>query len=261
MRLLVALVATAVWGQTSTNVAVPRTWDVERLTSYELPLAVRSVTPVHISPQRYYAIPAETIYRTYPRHSRGKTDEEYFAWLRQQEPEVISAEPSRILTKEEWVRIGKAVFEWPATITPAERPIGATTRLVIREKGKIEFGNAACYGCHARYLPDGTVIPGAQVNIQLVWAARQSNPQAPAATTRLRQTNEWATPWFTPDPNAVPDDMPAATFTQLFVRSPNQAPRGGTSPFAPAKVPDLIGIADGSIWTILVWANIAILGT
>ena len=35
---------------------------------------------------------------------------------------------------------------------------------VIRERGKLETGEASCAECHSRVMPDGTVIRGAQGN-------------------------------------------------------------------------------------------------
>jgi hypothetical protein len=45
---------------------IPRTWKDAAVAVFEVPLAKPKYSPVHISEEQYYKIPARTIYRTYP---------------------------------------------------------------------------------------------------------------------------------------------------------------------------------------------------
>jgi hypothetical protein len=132
----------------------------------ELPLATPEASAVHISAERYYAIPEMEIYKTYPPRMLGKTDAEYRVWLREQEPRRIRVEG--LASKEDWIRAGEAVFDWPSTFT-GEPPPGVSLRVAIRTKGKIEFGGLNCSSCHTRRLEDGREIRGAQMNLAARW--------------------------------------------------------------------------------------------
>lgn len=224
---------------------IPKVWDEAALRSMELPLATPSASPVHISAERYYAIPPLTIYKNYPFQVPGKTQEEYFAWLREQEPEIIRFDTSVLRSKEDWIRAGKYAFETALQSRTEPIPSFPAQRIVIREKGKLEFVDPGCAGCHERHLSDGTVIRGAQENRQWFWN-RRSGPVAPEILARVRQLvfPEFATPWLKPDPNLLSEDVSDETLQRLLLRSPAPGPRFGSSLFAPVVMPDLIGVKD-----------------
>lgn len=222
---------------------IPKTWDEEALRTMELPLATPEASPVHISAERYYSIPEMVVYKTYPRHMPGKTEDEYFVWLRQQEPEVIGSDAAALPSKDAWIRAGKAVFEWPGVISGTDSA-GTAARIVIRTKGKIEFGVASCSHCHSRVMDDGSEIPGAQMNLASRWKGPSPNTAAYLATAKRRLPIELSTPWLQPDPNGLPDNLPTATFARLLTRVPSLAPRFHTSFWSPANIPSLIGVRD-----------------
>lgn len=216
---------------------IPKVWDEEALRTFELPLATPEASPRHISAERYYAIPEQEVFQSYPLTMPGKTEEEYLAWLREQEPRRIDTAGLR--TKEEWIGAGRAVFAWPGGIIPSSR--GATT-IVIRQKGKIEYGNLNCAGCHTRVLDDGMEIPGAQVDAARLWRdATPPTQQSLAAFVKGRGTGLDA-PWLTPDPNAIPAEL--EIFARLRTRVPGIAARFHSSLWSPANTPSLIGVRD-----------------
>ncbi|MDX1981522.1 MAG: hypothetical protein SFV51_14740 [Bryobacteraceae bacterium] len=223
---------------------IPRTWDEEAMRTLEVPLATPEVSPRHMPAERYYAIPEYTVYKTYPRHIPGRNDAEYFAWLREQEPVVILADLPRVRTKADWIEAGEAVFHWPSSIRQVEGA-GESNRLVVRAKGKIEYGSAGCSFCHTRVLDDGTEIAGAQMNMARSWRERRPPTERDlAGFLASRTTGDLDAPWLKPDPNLVPPTLPLAIFASLRTRPPGPGPRFHTSLWSPVNMPSLIGVAD-----------------
>ncbi|MEP7364606.1 MAG: hypothetical protein ABI972_15225 [Acidobacteriota bacterium] len=241
---LFALFATAAFAQRFVPV-IPKVWDEEALRTMELPLATPGASPVHISAERYYAIPPLTVYKTYPFQVPGRSQEEYFAWLREQEPATIRFDSEALRTKDDWIRAGKYAFETVETYSPEPRQAGSTQRIVIREKGKLEFSGAGCAGCHERYLDDGTIIQGAQENRAKSW--KRSPVPLPAGVLealRERTFPDFATPWLKPDPNLLGTNVTDETLQRLLLRPPAPGPRFGSSVWSPVAMPDLIGVRD-----------------
>lgn len=239
------LLAALAWAQTPFRAEIPRTWDDEAMRTLEVPLATPEASPVHISAERYYAIPEYTVYRTYPkRDPGGKSDEQYLAWLREQEPESVLADPAKLRTKADWIRVGKAVFNWPGTISPAAVS-SEDAVIVIRKKGQIEYGVLSCSFCHVRRMDDGSEIVGAQMNLPRAWRTAQPATAKSFETFRAsRGSDDLTAPWLDPDPNGFPASLPLATFINLRTRMPSIAPRFHTSLWSPANMPSLIGVAD-----------------
>ena len=125
---------------------------------------------------------------------------------------------------------------------------------VIRERGKLEIGEVSCAECHSRVMPDGTVIRGAQGNrpIEQVAflgladdAAKAEDKEKFLAGCPTGTAQHFAAPWLRPDPNARLEQFSAAEIEAVHFAIPAGVfARQGTSPFSPAKLPDLIGIKE-----------------
>jgi hypothetical protein len=125
---------------------------------------------------------------------------------------------------------------------------------VVRERGKVETGEASCAECHSRVLADGSVIRGAQGNrpiekIKLLGLAADvaaaRDPEAALADARAGERTLFGAPWLRPDPQARLDRFSAAEIEAAHAAIPSGVfARQGTSPFSPAKLPDLIGIRE-----------------
>ena len=224
---------------------IPKTWDEVALRTTEIPLATQSAWPVHISAERYYAIPPLAVYKIYPFQVPDKTQEQYFAWLREQEPEIIRFDSAALRTKEDWIRAGKYAFETPVQSRPEAIPSFPAQRILIRVKGKLEFIVPGCAGCHERHLSDGTVIRGAQENRLWFWN-RSPGPRSAdiLAVLRERTFPDYATPWLKPDPNLLGQNVTDETLQRSLTRTPAPGPRFGSSVWAPVVMPDLIGVRD-----------------
>ena len=71
------------------NPTVPRTWDMEALSSLEVPLADPSYSPKHISAEEYYRLPVRPISKSYAMYDPDHEPPGYRDWLRRQDPIVL----------------------------------------------------------------------------------------------------------------------------------------------------------------------------
>ncbi len=254
---------------------IPRTWDEQALASLEVPLADPTHSPTHISAEDYYRLPVRPIYKSYPAYDVDHEPAGYRDWLRRQEPVVLwddGAHRPKLETEADWIKAGEIVFDAPVLFFPGltstaeesrafdaktgdlndSRGISPFADYVIRERGKVEFGEASCRECHTRVMPDGTIIKGAQGNrpVERVAylgladdAAKAEDKEKFLAAVRLGQRRSFAAPWLRPDPNARLEQFSAAEVEAIHFAIPAGVfARQGTSPFSPAKLPDLIGI-------------------
>jgi hypothetical protein len=252
---------------------IPTTWDARELASFELPLVQADRSARHASPDYYYKLAVRPIYKSYPIYAPGREPAGYMDWLARQEP-ALAFDASTLTTEADWIAAGEAVFEAPlgygATFkVPAVRdrgwyernaiPIAADgvmpfSRYVIRKKGIVETGSGSCLMCHARVMPDGSLLKGAQGNFpadRIVaynmrqQAAGATDPAALLDGIRLGQRTFFSMPWLTPDPVARVGTMSLDEIARVYEAIPPGATtRVNLSLFAPAQIPDLIGIRD-----------------
>jgi hypothetical protein len=242
---------------------IPKVWDDAEVTRFELPLVARDRSPRYMSAKEYYALKVRPIYKTYPVYAPGQEPAGYRESLLQKEPEIIF-DPSKLRTKEDWIRAGQIVFESQTSfrpapaqpevdpllpiskegILPAFRPGG---RYVIRKKGVLEVGVNACADCHTRVMPDGSFFEGGQgvTDRPVRQATLLSLRNDSALATRVEQ--DWVlfgAPWI----------MTKEAFTQALTRDkflqqieanhPGVMSRQGTSRSTPPHIPSLVGIED-----------------
>ena len=224
----------------------------------------------------YYRIPVRPIYKSYPKYHPDREPRGYRETLRQQEPVVLwddGAHRPKLLTEADWIKAGEIVFNAPVLFSPQtdgleemrkfiantgdlydKNGISPFAFYVIRERGKLEIGEVSCAECHSRVMPDGSVIRGAQGNrpIEQVafWglaevAAKAEDKEKSLTEIRQAERVAFAAPWLRPDPNGRLDHFSAAEIEAIHFAIPAGVfSRQGTSPFSPAKLPDLIGIKE-----------------
>ena len=247
---------------------IPRTWDPEEMSTFELPLASPKHSPRHVPAEYYEALPVRPIYRGYPVYHPDREPEGYWRQLQEAEPEVVF-DASQLETRDDWVRAGELVFDapigyggpivtaeeardpdWFDRIEPQLTSEGITPGMtwVVREKGKVELGNLACAMCHSRVLPDGQLIRGAQGLFPLdpIFAeqGRRLPPDVLNGPFRGVVDRMIATPWL-----EEREAMRAKVSGDDLMTHLAAVPRGvmmrqGTDAFLPPKIPDLIGIRD-----------------
>lgn len=274
-------------GEGDPSLSVPKTWDDEALRTSELPLANPAFTPEHVPGIFYYSIPERPIYRSYPVYVPGREPEGYLEKLRALEPEVVWGKDARnverrprLETPRDWEQAGELVFD--AAISYSAGATGFLTNLgnardpdffahtdmpadsrgevpffryVIREKGRVELGQASCGMCHTRVLPDGAVLKGAQGNFPLdravaynVGALRKLSPEIQngslGALRRITRTF-FGAPWMDPDPADAYQNLGLEDVEKLLTAiPPGVIDRQGSSAIYPVQIPDLIGIKD-----------------
>ena len=173
---------------------------------------------------------------------------------------------SSLKTQEEWVRAGQVVFDGPFNPSAGQR--GAATRVQrlaavsapregwvaypwvrywVVKKGDVRAFFTKCGSCHTRVLHDGTVVPGAQGNLdQGDWQAALVQRGATSLEQwRYARRRQDDAPWLSPSPaepflKATADE--AAAFERAVIAGVRF--RIGTSHLYPPKIPDLIGVAD-----------------
>ena len=112
MKALAVLLAVSTFQPT-----IPKTWKTSDVEALEVPLANPKYSPIHISEGTYYRIPVRIIYKSYPVYHPSREPAGYIEWLKQQEPE-IAFDPSRLHTREDWVKVGEVVFNAPTSYGP-----------------------------------------------------------------------------------------------------------------------------------------------
>lgn len=253
--------------------AIPKTWDAEELASFELSLVNPDASARHVSPEYYDQIPVRPIHKSYPIYDPGREPQGYMEWLAQQEPEVVF-DGSKLDTDADWIAAGELVFDAPighgATfklsqvrdrawyernqVPVMKDGVMPFSRYVVRKKGVVEVGSGACLMCHARVMPDGTLLKGAQGNFPAdrvladnlrQQAADAKNPEEFLDAIRLGQRTFFSMPWLRPDPIARVDTMSIDDIAKIYEAiPPGVTTRVNLSLFSPAQIPDLIGIED-----------------
>ena len=252
---------------------VPRTWDARELASLELPLVQADRSAQHATPDYYYRLGVRPIYKSYPIYAPGREPAGYLEWLAQQEP-ALAADFSALRSDADWLAAGETVFDAPlgygATFTvtgvhdrgwyvrnavPITKDgVMPFSRYVIRTKGIVETGSGACVMCHARVMPDGSLLRGAQGNFpadRIVadnlrrQAAATTDPAALLDGVRQGQRTFFSMPWLTPDPIARVATMSIDEIARTYEAVPvGASTRVNLSLFTPAQIPDLIGVRE-----------------
>lgn len=247
---------------------IPKTWDDAAMPTLEVPLANPIGSPKDVSAEYYYKIPVRPIYRSYPIYAPGHEPQGYMQWLQRQEPVIVWDDGGHrppLRTNAEWIKAGETVFDAPIEFSPPLSPsvkdvhdpawyskaavpttpdgIMPFMRYVIRKKGSVEVGSAACQTCHTRVMPDGTVVEGAQGNFPFE-RALFGEPLAPDILGPIL-VSTFGAPWIKPDPLASSERMTPDEIAAASAAIPaGVIGRQGTSLLYPVQTPDLIGVKD-----------------
>lgn len=276
---LVAGVITAMTvlaAQRPARTGIPRLWTSEALAGWALPIAGVQATPKYYTEAEYYAAPVDEV-RTYPVYIKNREPKGYRDWIRKQGPQPL-IEPAKLTTEADWIAAGREVFDGlhlaqfrtadPRAFRWADDPElmvreGVTVaadgtvpgvRWLIDHDRQLKITLAECSACHTRVLPDGSIVRGAQRNLQ--WG---SLPQFSFDAQdeilrregrRRRPPNEiayssYGVPWVKNDINATLKTMTAEqigrvdgeAFLGTFVRF-------NASPWFTTRISDLIGVKD-----------------
>ncbi len=254
---------------------IPKTWDEPALDSWATPVAGLNVRPGHVSETDYYQAPIDN-YRTYPVYAPGREPKGYWEMLQKVGPKPL-VERARLRTEADWVAAGRDVFEQLDVLTlrsydpkviaairspelsktlPYVSPDGTLrlVRWVPTEKG-VAIGHINCGGCHTREEKDGTRVNGAPARGEAADPIRALviRENVAVAPFRIRESlgqkmyRAYGVPWVQDDIHERLKQMPETELAALnasLTLSKGVIFRWNGSVFYPAKVPDLIGIAD-----------------
>src|SRR6476620_5472109 len=109
MKALAVLLAASVFQPT-----IPKTWNDPDVVALEVPLANPRFSPVHISGDAYYRIPARVFYKNYPVYHPDREPAGYMEWLRTQEPE-IAFDAGKLKSEDDWIKAGELVINSPVS--------------------------------------------------------------------------------------------------------------------------------------------------
>jgi hypothetical protein len=122
----------------------------------------------------------------------------------------------------------------------------------VVKKGDVRAFFTVCGSCHTRVLNDGTVVPGAQGNMneRVFHADDLASGHADLANWRTRMKQNSTVPWLRPDPAETHDPFFGESFSReqaVGVEEsivPGTFVRTGTNHLFPPKMPDLIGVVN-----------------
>lgn len=278
---MVLLVAVTGWrpffGQSNAafEPRIPRTWDTAALETWATPLAGLNARPGHVSETEYYQAPIDN-YRTYPVYAPGREPQGYWEMLQKVGPKPL-IDRAKLRTESDWLAAGREVFEQldfltlrsydPQMIAAVRSPALSKTlpyvspdgtlrllRWVPTERG-VAIGHVNCASCHTREEKNGTRVSGAPTRGEAAdpirpLVIRESIALAPF---RIRESlgqkmyRAYGVPWVKDDIHERLKQMPENELAALNASldlSKGVIFRWSGSVFYPAKVPDLIGIAD-----------------
>ena len=243
----------------------------------ELPLVKPEFSTRHATAERYYKLPVFELYKSHPMYRPDLAPANYMAFVQAQPPELEWDAARLPQSKAEWIRAGEALFDaptrigrlaygevdvndpytqkrdWYEAVKPTVGYDGALPgiKFVIRKKGKLEIGLNACSMCHSRVMPDGFITMGAASQFTYDAALAEDIRRAGKSAAMIEQNRQmlrrmYFTPW---SPHTeVFEKLTAFDHQQMAIMLDGH-PGGvmsidGAAPWAPIKVPDLIGVAE-----------------
>lgn len=243
---------------------VPKTWDIKEIKSFHLPPPDTTVEVVY-APEGYYnSLEEHVIYKTFPYYVKEFQPEGYIDSLRNLEPEIVF-DFSKIKTREDWIKAGEAVFQWPAAYRRVEKDftpedtayykligdnltqegINPFAKFMMMEDG-LYTGTQACASCHTLVTKKGKIIVGAGGNNSFdpAFALFLEKSSPPFDQIKPLQKSNIYAPWATD--KGIPESHESL---EEFIAYLRNVPSGvmvrqGVSFEQPVAVPDLIGIKD-----------------
>ena len=273
--LAIALV-TPLAAQRATPTRVPRLWTDRALSTWALPIAGVKATPKFYTEAEYYAAPVDEV-RTYPVYLKSREPAGYRDWMRKQGPQPL-IEPAKLNSEADWIAAGQDVFDGlhlaefrtvdPGAFRWADDPDlvaheGVTVaadgtipgvRWLIDHDRQLKLTLAECSGCHTRILPDGSIVRGAQRNLQwgsLPQFSFDALDEIRRREGRTRPAHEvayssYGVPWLKDDINATLKTMTAEEVGRVDGNEPflGTFVRFNASPWFTTRIADLSGVKD-----------------
>jgi hypothetical protein len=265
------LLATAFAASAQVKVPAPRIWNDRDLAEWATPLAKLKVRPGHLSENEYYAVPVADWVRSYPVYLPGREPEGYWQMLQSKKPEPLISPGAR--TEAEWIEAGRRAFgemdvpgfrttdpKFISRLRSGEefrksgrraRKDGTITgwRWVPTSSG-LALSISECSGCHARIMPDGGLLDGAQgddptEDIFFYILQPANEVFLPGDSQAMATWRQYGVPWI---PSDIHDRIKTMAWTEIVALQKTNPPgtiaRTNGSPWHPTPIIDLIGIKD-----------------
>ena len=242
---------------------IPRTWDMEAIKKFHLPPPDSTVEVKYASEEYYNSLPDHVLYKTFPMYIREFEKPGYLDSLRNLKPE-ITFDVTKLKTKEDWIKAGELVFNWPVAYSPVDGKVAQLkqsdfangngkitskgiypfSQYILNQEGKLVVGSLSCASCHTRVMDNGEVIPGAQGNVfnTLRFANAVRTQRIPFPVLQAGPRNLSYAPWA-PGIKVAPQ-TPDEFASYIESIPPGSVDRQGGGYLYPFAVPSLIGIKD-----------------
>ena len=258
----------------SKRIVVPKIWDAKELSDWATPVAGLNATPNFYKEDEYYSAPVDN-FRTYPVYDPDHEPKNYLEWIRKQGSAPM-IEPAKLKTEKDWIEAGRIVFEsLDIPITRSNDPqmfkylhdreaikrdnldvskdgIIPIFRYVVDNSGEVKVGLAECSSCHTRKMADGTLLRGAQGNLNfaseglaLLVDGFIKDSEKRGISLAQSEYYAYAVPWIKDDIHQKLKTMTTDQINEIDgVPMPGIFIRFNGSPYYATRIPDLIGVKD-----------------
>ena len=255
------------------QIVAPKIWDAKALATWATPIIGVNATPNYLTEDEYYAAPVDNL-RTYPVYHPDYEPKGYQEWIKKQGAQPL-IEPEKLKTERDWIEAGRRVFEEfdvPPVRTSDPRVFAylqdreaikrdgnvtkegviAGVRWVVEKNGEVKLALSECASCHTRLTDDGSVIRGAQGNLNLgsqiigilVEGFAKINEKL-GVTLAQSEYGAYGVPWIKDDIHERFKTMSEAEINEVDGPPlPGTFPRFNGSPYYITKIPDLIGVKE-----------------
>ena len=256
------------------QIVVPKIWDTKELSTWATPVAGINTTPNFYKEDEYYSAPVDN-FRTYPVYDPDHEPKDYLEWIRKQGPKPM-IEPARLKTEKDWIEAGRIVFEsLDIPVTRSNDPqlfkylrdreaikrdnldvskdgIIPIFRYVVDNSGEVKVGLSECSTCHTRKMPDGTLLHGAQGNLNFASEGLGilvdrfvKDSEKRGISLAQSEYNAYAVPWIKDDIHQKLKTMTPDQINEIDgIPMPGIFIRFNGSPYWATRIPDLIGVKD-----------------
>ncbi len=257
----------------SRRIVAPKIWDAKALANWATPINGVNATPNYLSEDEYYAAPVDNL-RTYAVYHPDYEPKGYQEWVKKQGAQPL-IEPEKLKTERDWIEAGRRVFEEfdvPVVRTSDPRVFAylqdrlamkrdgnvtkegviAGVRWVVEKNGEVKLALSECAACHTRLMDDGSVIRGAQGNLNLgsqiigyLVEGFAKNNEKLGVSLAQSEYGAYGVPWIKDDIHERFKKMSEEEIgTVDGPPLPGTFPRFNGSPYYITKIPDLIGVKD-----------------
>ena len=254
------------------RIVAPKIWDDKALATWATPVAGINASPNFYTEAEYYAAPVDNL-RTYPVYHPDREPKGYLEWMKKQGAQPL-IEIDKLKSEKDWLEAGRRMFdELDFALSRTDAPrifkylqdreaikrdgVKVTKdgvilgyRWVVEKNGEVKIAFGQCSACHTRVMQDGSVIRGAQGNVNfangisgILIETLIKDAEKQGVTFNQGAYNTYGVPWLKDDIHLRFKTMSEEEINQVDGPPfPGTFTRFNGSPYYTTKIPDLIGI-------------------